>query len=137
MEMITNPSILFLDEPTSGLDTYNAYKVARIMRSLGHQFGRTVVATIHQPSSEVFQQFDDLIVLAEGEVMYHGAAQVQYTVLAILQQQAVLSCAWWHRDICCRAALGACMGHRATWLVAFRACSMHAPARFVVVCLCA
>ncbi len=38
------------------------------MYALAHNFSRTVVATIHQPSSEVFQQFDDLIVLAEGEV---------------------------------------------------------------------
>ena len=74
MELITNPAILFLDEPTSGLDTYNAFKVATIMHQLGHGYGRTVISTIHQPSSEIFRQFDDLIVLAEGSVLYHGEA---------------------------------------------------------------
>ena len=64
----TNPSILFLDEPTSGLDSFTAYKVARILRNVAHRYGRTIVCTIHQPSSEVFNIFDDLIVLAEGEV---------------------------------------------------------------------
>jgi ABC-type multidrug transport system ATPase subunit len=72
MEMITNPSILYLDEPTSGLDSYTAYKVARILRNVAHRYGRTVVCTIHQPSSEVYNVFDDLIVLAEGQVLYHG-----------------------------------------------------------------
>lgn len=75
MEMITNPSILFLDEPTSGLDSFTAYKVARILRNVAHRYGRTIVCTIHQPSSEVFNIFDDLIVLAEGEVVYHGPVQ--------------------------------------------------------------
>ncbi len=64
----TNPSILFLDEPTSGLDSFTAYKVARILRNVAHRYGRTIVCTIHQPSSEVFNLFDDLIVLAEGQV---------------------------------------------------------------------
>ena len=52
MEMITNPCILFLDEPTSGLDTFTAYSVVSILKELAES-GRTVVATIHQPSSDV------------------------------------------------------------------------------------
>ncbi|KAJ3086462.1 ATP-binding cassette sub- G member 1, partial [Quaeritorhiza haematococci] len=71
MEMITNPGVLFLDEPTSGLDTFTAYSVIKILRDLAHT-GRTVVATIHQPSSDVFHMFDDLIVLAEGRIIYQG-----------------------------------------------------------------
>lgn len=68
MEMITNPSILFLDEPTSGLDTFKAFKVTKILANLAGGYGRTVCATIHQPSSEIFQCFDDLVLLADGNV---------------------------------------------------------------------
>lgn len=79
MEMVTNPSILFLDEPTSGLDTFTAFNVCDILRNLSRT-GRTVIATIHQPSSEIFHLFDDLCLLAEGQVMYWGpvAGVVQY-----------------------------------------------------------
>lgn len=72
MEMVTNPSIMFLDEPTSGLDSFTAHKVASILATVAHKYQRTIVCTIHQPSSEVFALFDDVIALAEGSVVYHG-----------------------------------------------------------------
>ncbi|KAL3896285.1 MAG: hypothetical protein SGCHY_004168 [Lobulomycetales sp.] len=53
MEFITNPYILFLDEPTSGLDSFTAFSVVRTLRDLART-GRTVVTTIHQPSSDVY-----------------------------------------------------------------------------------
>ncbi|KAI9340034.1 P-loop containing nucleoside triphosphate hydrolase protein [Zopfochytrium polystomum] len=74
MEMITNPQVLFLDEPTSGLDTFTAFTVIDTLRSLAHTEKRTIVATIHQPSSEIFHLFDDLLLLSEGRIMYHGPA---------------------------------------------------------------
>ncbi len=74
MEIITDPAILFLDEPTSGLDTLTAFNVTHLLWSLAHAQGRTVVATIHQPSSEMFHLFDDLVILDEGRVIYHGEA---------------------------------------------------------------
>ena len=74
MELITNPPILFLDEPTSGLDTENAYNVVSLLADLAHKLGRTVVLTIHQPPSEVFHMMDDLLLLAECQVVYHGLA---------------------------------------------------------------
>ncbi|KAG2442858.1 hypothetical protein HXX76_002937 [Chlamydomonas incerta] len=72
MEMVTEPAILFLDEPSSGLDSFTAFKVVHILRSVAHLHGRTVVCSIHQPSSEVFHLFDDLVVLAAGQVIYLG-----------------------------------------------------------------
>ncbi|PNH12086.1 ABC transporter G family member 1, partial [Tetrabaena socialis] len=72
MEMVTEPSILFLDEPSSGLDAFNAFKVVHILRSVAHRHRRTVVCTIHQPSSECFHMFDSLLVLAAGQVIYQG-----------------------------------------------------------------
>lgn len=71
MEMIIDPMVIFLDEPTSGLDTFTAYSVVSQLRDLART-GRTVVATIHQPSSKTFMLFDDLLLLAEGRVVYHG-----------------------------------------------------------------
>jgi ABC-type multidrug transport system ATPase subunit len=67
MELITNPPVLFLDEPTTGLDTYTAFSIMDTLRQLAAS-GRTVVATIHQPSSDMFHLFDDLLILAHGQV---------------------------------------------------------------------
>ncbi|KAI8609409.1 ABC-2 type transporter-domain-containing protein [Chytriomyces sp. MP71] len=79
MEMITNPPILFLDEPTSGLDSFTALSVIKTLKALA-ETGRTIVITIHQPSSEVFRLFDDLILMADGRILYQGVAErsVQY-----------------------------------------------------------
>jgi ABC-type multidrug transport system ATPase subunit len=70
-EVLTNPPILFCDEPTSGLDSFMAMSVVESMRSLAKQ-GKTIICTIHQPSSEVFELFDKLCLLAEGRLAYIG-----------------------------------------------------------------
>jgi ATP-binding cassette subfamily G (WHITE) protein 1 len=75
MEIITNPAMLFLDEPTSGLDTFTAYTVCKALQNLAHRQGRTIVATIHQPSSDIFYLFDDLLILAEGRIAYYGPTE--------------------------------------------------------------
>ncbi|KAJ3106042.1 ATP-binding cassette sub- G member 1 [Phlyctochytrium bullatum] len=72
MELVTNPKVLFLDEPTSGLDTFTAFSVIHTLRDLAHSRGQTYIATIHQPSSQLFRLFDDLLLLSEGRVMYYG-----------------------------------------------------------------
>ncbi|CAK8695533.1 unnamed protein product [Clavelina lepadiformis] len=73
-ELLTNPSILFCDEPTSGLDSYLAKVIVECMRTVSKQ-GCTVLCTIHQPSSEVFELFDRLLLLALGQVVFHGDAK--------------------------------------------------------------
>jgi ABC-type multidrug transport system ATPase subunit len=73
MQLITDPGLLFLDEPTSGLDTLNAFNVVATLKKLALK-GKTVVATLHQPSSEIFHMMDDLIVMAGGEIVYCGRA---------------------------------------------------------------
>jgi len=74
MELITNPSVIFCDEPTSGLDSHTAHKVVQILKTVANTHGRTVVCTIHQPSSDIWHMFDDLLLLEGGQVMYHGPA---------------------------------------------------------------
>ncbi|GJQ09948.1 hypothetical protein GpartN1_g1739.t1 [Galdieria partita] len=73
-ELVTNPSLLFLDEPTSGLDAFNAQNVMQSLLKLAKN-GRTVITTIHQPRSDIFNMFDMLMLLSEGRVMYFGPAK--------------------------------------------------------------
>jgi ABC-type multidrug transport system ATPase subunit len=60
-ELVANPSIVFMDEPTTGLDTGTADLVMRAARNLT-DVGKTVVCTIHQPSIDIFQTFDEVII---------------------------------------------------------------------------
>lgn len=74
VELITNPSILFLDEPTSGLDSFTANKIVKLLVEQS-RLGKTVVATIHQPSSDTFALFDKLLLLMDGYPIYQGSAK--------------------------------------------------------------
>jgi len=69
VELITNPALIFLDEPTTGMDSYTAIKIVELLKKLAEK-GRTVVATIHQPSSDIFTNFDQLMILALGQIIY-------------------------------------------------------------------
>ena len=71
-EIITNPSILFCDEPTSGLDSFMASSIVESMKNLARN-GMTVVFTIHQPSSEIYELFDKIYLLSEGRLVYTGS----------------------------------------------------------------
>lgn len=51
VELITDPQIVLLDEPTSGLDSFTAVKIVRVLQHLAYKYGKTICATIHQPSS--------------------------------------------------------------------------------------
>ncbi|KDO26430.1 hypothetical protein SPRG_08233 [Saprolegnia parasitica CBS 223.65] len=65
VELASNASILFLDEPTSGLDARAALRIMKGLTQIAKS-GRTIVCTIHQPSSEVFEMFDQLLLLKRG-----------------------------------------------------------------------
>ncbi|GAB2293587.1 transcription factor [Dionaea muscipula] len=72
VELVANPSILFMDEPTSGLDARAAAIVMRTVRNTVDT-GRTVVCTIHQPSIDIFESFDELFLMKRGgEEIYVG-----------------------------------------------------------------
>nr|WOD55112.1 ABCG transpoter Scarlet1 [Hymenopus coronatus] len=70
-EMLTNPALLFCDEPTTGLDSYSAQKLVEKMKEMANH-GRTVLCTIHQPSSELFNMFHQLILVADGRIAFIG-----------------------------------------------------------------
>ncbi|KEG12636.1 putative ABC transporter [Trypanosoma grayi] len=71
-ELVTNPYVMLLDEPTTGLDSVNAVRVGQMLQDLAKRDKRTVIATVHSPSSELVELFDDLLLLAKGHVIYHG-----------------------------------------------------------------
>lgn len=72
VELVANPSIIFMDEPTSGLDARAAAIVMRTVRNTVDT-GRTVVCTIHQPSIDIFEAFDELLLMKRGgRMIYSG-----------------------------------------------------------------
>lgn len=73
VELVSKPSILiFLDEPTSGLDGQSAFNTVRFLRKLA-DVGQAVLVTIHQPSAQLFSEFDTLLLLAKGgKTVYFG-----------------------------------------------------------------
>ncbi|XP_024178053.1 ABC transporter G family member 1 [Rosa chinensis] len=74
VEILTRPKLLFLDEPTSGLDSAASYHVMNRIIKLAHRDGTTVIASIHQPSGEVFELFQNLCLLSSGRTVYFGPA---------------------------------------------------------------
>ncbi|KAL7410573.1 P-loop containing nucleoside triphosphate hydrolase protein [Mrakia frigida] len=72
VQLINDPSILVVDEPTSGLDSFIAQNVMQCLSDIA-KTGRTVIATIHQPRSDIVAAFDNLCVLAKGgHVVFSG-----------------------------------------------------------------
>jgi ATP-binding cassette subfamily G (WHITE) protein 2 (PDR) len=73
VELAAKPAVLlFLDEPTSGLDSQSSWAIVQLLRKLANN-GQAVLATIHQPSSMLFEQFDRLLFLAKGgRTVYFG-----------------------------------------------------------------
>lgn len=59
VELVANPSIIFMDEPTTGLDARAAAIVMRAVKNVADT-GRTIVCTIHQPSIDIFESFDEV-----------------------------------------------------------------------------
>lgn len=71
-ELLTQPAILFCDEPTSGLDSFNAQKLVETLQQLAEKRNTAIFCTIHQPSSELFAMFDQVLLLSEGRVAFFG-----------------------------------------------------------------
>jgi ABC-type multidrug transport system ATPase subunit len=84
VELVANPSIIFMDEPTSGLDARAAAIMMRAIRNTVNT-GRTVVCTIHQPSIDIFEAFDEASCMTNYNTLgclLHEHSQV---ILDILQ----------------------------------------------------
>ena len=74
VELVHDPALVLLDEPTSGLDSYMAYELVDNLRTITNQ-GRSIITTIHQPRSEIFDLFHEVVFLWKGTVVYQGPAK--------------------------------------------------------------
>ncbi|CAG8488487.1 3337_t:CDS:2, partial [Scutellospora calospora] len=71
-QVVTLPKIIFLDEPTTGLDSAAAYNVMKSIVLMAQRHKLTVIASIHQPSTETYSLFDKLCLIDRGHMIYFG-----------------------------------------------------------------
>ncbi|KRW98124.1 P-loop containing nucleoside triphosphate hydrolase [Pseudocohnilembus persalinus] len=72
IELVNDPQVMILDEPTSGLDSFTAFLVINQLRSLAKEHNRTIIFTIHQPNSDIWQLFDRFMLMVQGRFVYQG-----------------------------------------------------------------
>ncbi len=79
LELIREPAVLFLDEPTSGLSSRDSENILDLLKELSLK-GKLVFVVIHQPSSDIFKMFDQLIILDTGGYLIYNGNPVESIV---------------------------------------------------------
>ena len=93
--------MILLDEPTSGLDSFTAVKIVQVLKKLAREKGKTIISTIHQPSSEAFLNFDRLILMADGYIVFQGIAKdsAQYFNMRVDSGKCLNPCDFFMREL--------------------------------------
>ncbi|XP_060532601.1 ATP-binding cassette subfamily G member 4-like isoform X2 [Cylas formicarius] len=81
LELVNNPPVIFLDEPTTGLDNVAIKQCMELLQKIT-RLGRTVICTVHQPPASLFQNFDQVYVIANGYCVYNGSPTQLVPLLA-------------------------------------------------------
>ncbi len=84
IELVTCPSLLILDEPTTGLSSSDALSVMQIIQEMTKRRNITVLCSLHQPRTEIFKLFDQLLLMSIGRNMYFGPASEAGTYFTTL-----------------------------------------------------
>lgn len=71
IDIVHGPLLLFLDEPTSGLDSSSAFMVVETLKHIA-EMGSIVIFSVHQPSDRILGLIDNLLILANGQMIYMG-----------------------------------------------------------------
>ncbi|KAF7127970.1 hypothetical protein RHSIM_Rhsim11G0162500 [Rhododendron simsii] len=72
-EMIIGPTkALFMDEISNGLDSSTTYQIVACLQQLAHITDATILVALLQPAPETFDLFDDVMLMEEGKIVYHG-----------------------------------------------------------------
>ena len=85
IEILSDPQIVFLDEPTSGLDSFSALLIISLMKREAAR-GRMVICSLHQPSFEILDMIDNVIILNHGLTIYNGGVKDIIPRLSRLKQ---------------------------------------------------
>lgn len=71
--MLVGPiKAMFMDKITNGLDISTSFQIVTCLQHLAHITDATILISLLQPSPETFDLFDDIILMAEGKILYHG-----------------------------------------------------------------
>lgn len=75
--MLVGPiKAMFMDKITNGLDISTSFQIVTCLQHLAHITDATILISLLQPSPETFDLFDDIILMAEGKILYHGPRKV-------------------------------------------------------------
>lgn len=61
-----------MDEITNGLDSSTAFQIVACLQQLVHITDATLLVSLLQPAPETFELFDEIMLMAEGKILYHG-----------------------------------------------------------------
>jgi ABC-type multidrug transport system ATPase subunit len=106
-ELVVDPTTIILDEPTSGLDAHTSWRVFTLLRDLASHQEKVVVATVHQPSRRVLDNFHKILVLTQnGRLLWTGSPAELDNTLTMIDMEAPpgVSTAEWLLDIACDEA---------------------------------